>query len=109
MIACNAASNKATKRKPRCLIKAVILPCLERHSFRGNLIRILGPYFEGGSCQTPWGIIPRNLTLPLSEHPLSNILVLDLNLSGVCHAFSFSARHVVALRILWAEKPMVKR
>ena len=42
-------------------------------------------------------MIPRNLTLPLSEHPLSSIVVLDLNLSGVCHAFSFSARHVVAL------------
>ena len=65
--------------------------------FGGNLIRVLGPYFEGGSCQTPWGMIPRNLTLPLSEHPLSRVVVLILCLSGVCNAFYFSARHVVAL------------
>ena len=36
-------------------------------------------------------MIPRNLTLPLSEHPLSSILVLDLSLRVVCNAFYSSA------------------
>ena len=42
---------------------------------------------------------PRNLTLPLSEHPLSSILVLDLSLSVVCNAFSFSACTILARSI----------
>ena len=28
-------------------------------------MQVLGPYFEGGSCQTPWGMIPRNLTVQI--------------------------------------------
>ena len=64
-----ASKGGATKRKPRCLTSAVILPCPEGQFFGGNLIRILGPYFEGGSCQTPWGMIPRNLT---TEHVTSH-------------------------------------
>ena len=34
-------------------------------------------------------MIPRNLTLPLSEHPLSSILVLNLHLSVNARAFTF--------------------
>ena len=42
-------------------------------------------------------MIPRNLTLPLSEHPLSSEVVLDPTSECECQAFYFSARHIIAL------------
>ena len=37
------------------------------------------------------GYEPQKSNTPLSEHPLSSILALNLSLKVVCNAFSFSA------------------
>ena len=56
-----------TRWERRCLTMAVVLSCLERQSFKGNLMQVLGPLLWGWELLGSRGSYPRNPTFDSSS------------------------------------------